>query len=1182
MSNPIVNRTVNIYINDASAQKAMQNLQLQADRLSKKIEEGNKKGKDMTAEMTRLGDTQKKMKELSDVIDGKLNPSFNMVKQRVGELTREVNKLHSGTKEFTDKKAELDRVTEAFNRMKADINGVNGAIKNTSSNKFWDIVKGVAIGTIVGNTVQAATEKISGYFSSLVSGNAKLSDELAAIEKTSGLSAEKVKELNSELSKLNTRTKTSDLREIAVGLGQIGEAVTAENVANIDKIVVALGDEFNSNANDITTTLGVLRNNLQDIKTGNYGDDVLHIGNALNVLGKEGLATAPVVVGFATRLSGVLQTMGATSGQILGLSATMQELGISEERGATGVVKIIQRITADTDKFAQVIKAAGMDSDKFYKLVNTDIVGALVMASEAAKKAGSTNENFGRILKDLDTTGAGVGEVLAKLSSNSDLLANKIDLASTALTKSNSITDQYNIKNNNLAATLEKIEKRLASIFMNAALMEGLSGFVNGFAKLIGAVDDTDSSINNLKAHMAEVAENENKLNPLIATYDELATKQNKSTEEQAALNKAIAELGQAIPGAITQFDQYGKAIAINTDIAKEYLRIKRLILQEENKDTIAKVHDELNKATRDLSETQEKRNRATLLFQRAVNDNNAHYMQLHEKQINLLDADASKLKDKIDGLKGKLNELNGNPLVEVNSTITINSPRENKITKGSSSKVLTDEEIKAAQTKADRIKELKVEMATMIADVKAMMDDSARGDDARDLQQIQHTIDKYRKLMEEAKKYGISYVGLTKAQYQEIALLTQQQFENRSSKEYTAALKDSKDYFDNERQTAYQAYADRLIDKKIFDTRLKNIDEHEASARVQIALDYSSNVKKAEEDVQQSRTDAAKKGAAERDMIDSIAAKNTKDNMEKLKLWIQFYGELASTFSMAMRMMDDRARASFDKEVQQNEQKKASWKKMLDNKTMSQAEYDKRVANADAVIAKKDKELKLQEWKHNHASQLANQSVLLAQAISRAWAMHAENPGLAATIAAITAGIIGAQTVMIAAQKPPTFATGRMPLGSGGVPDGPSHAGGGINLVTPGGQIVGNMEGDEPILSKQTYLNNRALVDMLLYSSMKMGGKNISWLYAQPASISTSSLLSSGYYANGGMMNASSSNASSSNAPSIYPKEMMEVLTKLSQQLEQPLSANVVYMDLLKKQQEYDQLKKWGSFKTS
>ena len=62
-----------------------------------------------------------------------------------------------------------------------------------------------------------------------------------------------------------------------------------------------------------------------------------------------------------------------------------------------------------------------------------------------------------------------------------------------------------------------------------------------------------------------------------------------------------------------------------------------------------------------------------------------------------------------------------------------------------------------------------------------------------------------------------------------------------------------------------------------------------------------------------------------------------------------------------------------------------------------------------------------------------------------------------------------------------------------GGIAKGVGHDAGGIKMVDSGsGRIVGEMEGGEPILSRSTYKNNRAVVDRLLFSSMYKGGAPI------------------------------------------------------------------------------------------
>jgi hypothetical protein len=74
----------------------------------------------------------------------------------------------------------------------------------------------------------------------------------------------------------------------------------------------------------------------------------------------------------------------------------------------------------------------------------------------------------------------------------------------------------------------------------------------------------------------------------------------------------------------------------------------------------------------------------------------------------------------------------------------------------------------------------------------------------------------------------------------------------------------------------------------------------------------------------------------------------------------------------------------------------------------------------------------------------------------------------------------------VMVSQQPPKFAKG------GQLPQGPTHANGGIALIAPNGQKVGEIEGGEPILSRETYANNRQLIDALLYSSQRLNGATI------------------------------------------------------------------------------------------
>jgi len=75
-----------------------------------------------------------------------------------------------------------------------------------------------------------------------------------------------------------------------------------------------------------------------------------------------------------------------------------------------------------------------------------------------------------------------------------------------------------------------------------------------------------------------------------------------------------------------------------------------------------------------------------------------------------------------------------------------------------------------------------------------------------------------------------------------------------------------------------------------------------------------------------------------------------------------------------------------------------------------------------------------------------------------------------------------------------------------GGLLPGPSHAQGGMPILNPmTGQVVAEVEGGEPLLSKATYVHNKPIVDALLDASQNRGGASIMADGGQVPSLGTS-----------------------------------------------------------------------------
>ncbi len=139
---------------------------------------------------------------------------------------------------------------------------------------------------------------------------------------------------------------------------------------------------------------------------------------------------------------------------------------------------------------------------------------------------------------------------------------------------------------------------------------------------------------------------------------------------------------------------------------------------------------------------------------------------------------------------------------------------------------------------------------------------------------------------------------------------------------------------------------------------------------------------------------------------------------------------------------------------------------------------------------AKKEEDIQKRRAKSEQSVARVRTVIETAVGVAKALASAPFPANLPAILFATVQGAI--QLATINAQK---FSKGGMLNSKGGVPTGPSHAEGGILLVDGrNGAVLGEMEGEEPIfiLSKDTYKNNREVVDRLMDSSLNRGGAPI------------------------------------------------------------------------------------------
>lgn len=562
-----------------------------------------------------------------------------------------------GTEHYKQLKGELLQVSGAIQRQEKEVAGMSGIWKSISSEvKQFGML---AIGAL-------GLQWLSGQVTNIITKNGQLADSYSDIKKTTGMTADEVRDLSEEFSRMDTRTPTKELREVAVAAGQLGIAKDdiLEFTDATDKMVVSLGDEFEGGAQQVTKVMGGLRNVFSDIKSDNVAEDMLHIGNAVNVLASEGASTGPVLTDMSNRIGGVGIVLGLTSGQVLGLSATMQELNIETERGSTATVKILQKMAAEPEKFAKV---AGMSVKEFKRLVDTDLNAAFLAVAKGAAGSGASATTLAHILDELGVDGAGAGEVMAKLGQNTDMVAQKQATAAKALGETSSILSEFNEKNTNAQANLERLGKWFGGLFVNSTAKKWLDDIVGGLARMLGLIDKTKELTSAFDQQQSVVQNLQTRIIPLLARHDELQRKSSLNTAEQKELEEIIRQVTDAVPQAATQFDKYGKALGLNADVVKRYNEEQKNMLKYTNQQAIAQTQEDIARLTqqinlldKSLNMLDENGKRSRLVTVRAGDHLITERVEYTSAEIKKMASELARLQGLMEGAKANLAHLRG------------------------------------------------------------------------------------------------------------------------------------------------------------------------------------------------------------------------------------------------------------------------------------------------------------------------------------------------------------------------------------------------------------------------------------------------------------------------------------------------------------------------------------------
>lgn len=484
--------------------------------------------------------------QLTIRINGKeVENTFTALNREVRTLSRELHNLSPGTEEFQQRAAQLREAQAHFNRVRDEINQVNGAITQTATNtsRFGDIVRGVFTGNL-----------ITGFFSLFV-GKAresvdellKISDLMTGVEKTTGLASEQVRELWNEFDNLNTRTSKQELLNIAQIGGRLGitdKEQIKEFTEQIDKIYVALGDSFQGGLEEVTTKVGKLKNLFEETRNQNYGEALNAIGSALNELGANGSSSEQNITDFATRIGALPAVLKPSIEKTLGLGAAFEESGIDAEVASSGYSRFMSVAGNNIAAFAKQMKLTTKEASELF---NTHPEEFFLRFGESMKGLGA--EQTAGVLKGLKLNTLEVQKALGTAGDNADRFRSLMNLSGQAMQDGTSIQNEFNKVNENTAAIWEKIKKVFAEFFTSDTMTQWFGGLIKLLGWLTGVTSKAGDGVKVFRERIAFLAKAIVVCTTAVASYRAavyLSTITTKAAWQQTLLYNAAMKVGNA------------------------------------------------------------------------------------------------------------------------------------------------------------------------------------------------------------------------------------------------------------------------------------------------------------------------------------------------------------------------------------------------------------------------------------------------------------------------------------------------------------------------------------------------------------------------------------------------------------------------------------------------------------
>lgn len=449
-------------------------------------------------------------KELQSILSNLNTAPISKLKQAHEELARKVNETTRGTKEWKEASEKLGIVKEQID------------VANKSLGKHTSVL-GNAISRLKTYVlVYLGFSKLMDIAKDFATSTLQLSDSIADVQKTTGMTSVAVNNLSRAIDDIDTRTSQEQLHKLAYQAGMLG-LNSYKDVMGFVRGANELNTALNELGEEGAVELMKVANVTGEIKKYGVEESLKRIGSAINEITASSPSAASPIVDIVSRLGSVGSTAGYTSYQLTAIASTLDSLHEPAEKGSTAMARVmmalktnLSNIAADLGVTKTEIESAGGSMEQ------------LIFVLERLKQMADENGNYQEVLqpffKDMGSEeGVRLRETLTLMVGNVDMLKEHLGITTAAFEEATSMTDEYNVRNENAAAYVERAGNAIREKFINSGLTEWLKNILRYVADVFEHMENHGTILGIVRGGLAALVAIMAK--KTWATYSELVGK---------------------------------------------------------------------------------------------------------------------------------------------------------------------------------------------------------------------------------------------------------------------------------------------------------------------------------------------------------------------------------------------------------------------------------------------------------------------------------------------------------------------------------------------------------------------------------------------------------------------------------------------------------------------------------